>query len=162
MLVEFKSAVDAVRCALDVQQSLKARNAAYPLSRRMSFRMGITIGDVVERDGDLLGEGVNIAARLEFVVPVGGICVSGPVYEAVQNKLSVRFDDIGQQQLKNIRNRIHAFALDLHTDELDGERKPPSKFAFPTRPMMVAIAAAALLAGGISFFATRSLWGTGV
>ncbi len=127
----------------------------------MSFRMGITIGDVVERDGDLLGEGVNIAARLESVAPVGGICVSGPVYEAVQNKLSVRFDDMGQQQLKNIPNRIHAFALDLHTDELDGKGKPLSKFAFPARPMMVAIAAAALLAGGISFFAIRSLWGTG-
>lgn len=158
VLVEFRSAVDAVRCAVDVQESLRARNAAYPSSRRMSYRMGITIGDVVERDGDLLGEGVNIAARLESVAPVGGICVSGPVYDAVQNKLSVRFNDIGQQQLKNIPNRVHAFALDLQTARLDGGRRWPA-FAVPAWSRMVVGVAVVLVAGGIAFFALRNHWG---
>ena len=111
VLAEFQSAVDAVRCALDVQESLKARNAAYPKSREMVFRIGITIGDVVERDGDLLGDGVNIAARLQALAPPGGIYVSRPVYEAVANKVSVRFADRGAQHLKNLPQRVHAYML---------------------------------------------------
>src|SRR3974390_1141004 len=74
VLAEFPSAVEAVRCAIDIQESLRTRNMAYPPSRQMSFRIGITIGDGVERDGDLLGDGVNIAARLEGRAPGGGIC----------------------------------------------------------------------------------------
>lgn len=111
VLTEFQSAVDAVRCALDIQESLRARNAAYPQSRHMTFRIGITIGDVVERDGDLLGDGVNIAARLQGLAPAGGIYVSRPVYEAVANKVSVQFADRGPQQLKNIPQRVHAYML---------------------------------------------------
>ena len=80
VLAEFASAVEAVRCAIDIQESLRTRNRAYPSSRQMNFRIGITIGDVVERNGDLLGDGVNIAARLEGIAPVGGICVSRTVY----------------------------------------------------------------------------------
>jgi Adenylate and Guanylate cyclase catalytic domain len=76
VLAEFPSAVEAVRCSIDIQESLRTRNMAYPPSRQMNFRIGITIGDVVERDGDLLGDGVNIAARLEGLAEVGGICVS--------------------------------------------------------------------------------------
>jgi class 3 adenylate cyclase len=106
VLAEFSSAVEAVRCAIDIQESLRTRNLAYPPSRQMSFRIGITVGDVVERDGDLLGDGVNIAARLEGLAPVGGICISRAVHEQVANKLSVRFADIGEQQVKNIRPRF--------------------------------------------------------
>ena len=102
VLAEFPSAVEAVRCAIDIQESLRTRNMAYPASRQMNFRIGITVGDVVERDGDLLGDGVNIAARLEGIAPVGGICISRTVHEQVANKLSVQFADIGEQQVKNI------------------------------------------------------------
>src|SRR5580693_940613 len=103
VLAEFPSAVEAVRCAVDVQESLRTRNLAYPPSRQMQFRIGITIGDVVERDdGDLLGDGVNIAARLEALADPGGICVSRTVFEQVANKLSVQFADAGEHQLKNI------------------------------------------------------------
>jgi class 3 adenylate cyclase len=102
ILAEFASAVEAVRCAIDVQESLRTRNLAYPPSRQMYFRIGITIGDVVERDGDLLGDGVNIAARLEGLAKAGGLCVSRTVYEQVSNKMSVQFADIGEQQVKNI------------------------------------------------------------
>ncbi|MGQ0672856.1 MAG: tetratricopeptide repeat protein [Hyphomicrobium sp.] len=113
VLAEFPSAVDAVRCAVDVQESLRARNLAYPSSRQMNFRIGITIGDVVERDGDLLGDGVNIAARLETLATPGGICISRSVHEAVANKLSVSFADRGHQQLKNMPERVHAYSVVL-------------------------------------------------
>ncbi|MGZ5828325.1 MAG: adenylate/guanylate cyclase domain-containing protein [Xanthobacteraceae bacterium] len=124
VLAEFASAVEAVRCAIDIQESLRTRNRAYPPSRQMSFRIGITIGDVVERNGDLLGDGVNIAARLEGIAPVGGICVSRTVYEQVANKLSVQFADIGEQQVKNIPNPIHAFTVAMHGE--GGQIVPPS------------------------------------
>jgi adenylate cyclase len=114
VLAEFASAVDAVRCAIDIQESLRTRNRAYPPSRQMNFRIGITIGDVVERDGDLLGDGVNIAARLESLAEPGGICVSHSVYEQVLNKLSVGFADIGQQQVKNIPRPVHAYVVTTH------------------------------------------------
>ena len=111
ILAEFESAVDAVRCAVDIQESLRARNLAYTPSRQMSFRIGITIGDVVERDGDLLGDGVNVAARLESVAPDGGICISRSVYEVVANKVSLEFSDRGQQYLKNIPDPVHAYTF---------------------------------------------------
>src|SRR5215471_12143862 len=118
VLAEFPSAVEAVRCAIDIQESLRTRNLAYPPSRQMNFRIGITIGDVVEREGDLLGDGVNIAARLEALAPPGGLCVSRTVYEQVANKLSVEFSDIGEQQVKNIPTPVHAFALALGTEKM--------------------------------------------
>ena len=131
VLAEFPSAVEAVRCAIDIQESLRTRNLAYPPSRQMHFRIGITIGDVVERDGDLLGDGVNIAARLEGLAEVGGICVSRAVHEQVANKLSVQFADIGAQEVKNIPTPVHAFMVAMRRE--DGSyatpqaRKPAAK-----------------------------------
>jgi len=117
VLAEFPSAVEAVRCAIDIQESLRTRNMAYPASRQMHFRIGITIGDVVERDGDLLGDGVNIAARLEGLAEVGGICVSRAVHEQVVNKLSVQFADIGAQEVKNIPTPVHAFMVAMRRED---------------------------------------------
>src|SRR5829696_10195213 len=111
VLAEFPSAVEAVRCAIDIQESLRTRNMAYPPSRQMAFRIGITIGDVVERDGDLLGDGVNIAARLEGLAEVGGICISRAVHEQVTGKLSARFIDIGARKVKNIPAPVHAYVV---------------------------------------------------
>ena len=110
-LAEFPSAVEAVRCAIDIQESLRTRNLAYPDSRQMSYRIGIGIGDVVEREGDLLGDGVNIAARLEGLAEAGGICISRAVYEQVTNKLSARFVDIGARKVKNIPEPVHAYLV---------------------------------------------------
>jgi adenylate cyclase len=110
-LAEFPSAVEAVRCAIDIQESLRTRNLAYPDSRQMSYRIGIGIGDVVEREGDLLGDGVNIAARLEGLAETGGICISRAVYEQVTNKLSARFVDIGARKVKNIPEPVHAYLV---------------------------------------------------
>jgi class 3 adenylate cyclase len=125
ILAEFPSAVDAVRCAIDVQESLRTRNLAYPPSRHMNFRIGMTIGDVVERDGDLLGDGVNVAARLQGLASPGGLCVSSTIYEQVVNKLSVTFADIGEQQVKNIPSPIHAYRLVLSST--DGGIEAPRK-----------------------------------
>ena len=117
VLAEFPSAVEAVRCAIDIQESLRTRNMAYPPSQQMSFRIGITIGDVVERDGDLLGDGVNIAARLEALAEVGGICISRSVHEQVVNKLSVQFADIGAQEVKNIPTPVHAYMVAMRRED---------------------------------------------
>lgn len=127
VLAEFSSAVEAVRCAIDIQESLRTRNMAYPPSRQMAFRIGITIGDVVERDGDLLGDGVNIAARLEGLAEVGGICVSRAVHEQVANKLSVQFADIGEQEVKNIPNPVHAYMVAMRREDGSYAKPQPKK-----------------------------------
>jgi len=155
VLAEFSSAVEAVRCAIDIQESLRTRNLAYPPSRQMSFRIGITVGDVVERDGDLLGDGVNIAARLEGIAPVGGICISRTVHEQVANKLSVQFSDIGEQQVKNIPTPVHAFHIEMRPDDARGEGRAPKKPGkSPAWIMPAAIATACagiLVVGAIAY-----------
>src|SRR5437660_2168547 len=117
VLAEFPSAVEAVRCAIDIEESRRTRNLAYTTRRQMAFRIGITIGDVVERDGDLLGDGVNIAARLEGLAEVGGICISRAVHEQVANKLSVQFADIGAQEVKNIPTPVHAYMVAMRRED---------------------------------------------
>ena len=148
VLAEFPSAVEAVRCAIDIQESLRTRNMAYPASRQMSFRIGITVGDVVERDGDLLGDGVNIAARLEGIAPVGGICISRTVHEQVANKLSVVFADIGEQHVKNIPTPVHAYMIAMRPDDARPETlkaKKPAKRAPWVWPAATAVASFAVL-----------------
>lgn len=155
VLAEFSSAVEAVRCAIDVQESLRTRNMAYPPSRQMSFRIGITIGDVVERDGDLLGDGVNIAARLEGLAAPGGICISRTVFEQVANKLSVQFADIGAQEVKNIPNPVHAYMVALRPEDALADaslrRKKKRSWLLPglTIAALVVVAAGA---GGFVYF----------
>ena len=115
VMCEFDSAVEAVRVAVDIQDALGNRNAGIEPGRRLAFRIGISIGDVVERNGDLLGDGVNLAARLESLAPIGGVCVSRSVHEAVANKLSVSFRDLGARPVKNFPQPVHAFAIDPAT-----------------------------------------------
>jgi TolB-like protein/class 3 adenylate cyclase len=113
VLAEFSSAVEAVRCAIDIQESLRTRNLAYPPSRQMNFRIGITIGDVVERDGDLLGDGVNIAARLEGIAQSGGVCISDDAHRQIRGKVDIVFDDMGPQVLKNIAEPMRAWRMQI-------------------------------------------------
>jgi class 3 adenylate cyclase len=158
VLAEFSSAVEAVRCAIDIQESLRTRNMAYPPSRQMCFRIGITVGDVVERDGDLLGDGVNIAARLEGIAPVGGICISRTVHEQVANKLSVHFADIGEQQVKNIPTPIHAYHIEMRPDDARTEgrsAKAAVRHSAWIAPTAVAVAGVVLL--GVAAFAYLTL-----
>jgi adenylate cyclase len=154
VLAEFPSAVEAVRCAIDIQESLRTRNMAYPASRQMSFRIGITIGDVVERNGDLLGDGVNIAARLEGIAPVGGICISRTVYEQVANKLSVQFADIGEQQVKNIPTPVHAYKFEMRPDDMRleaAQAKKPAKVASWIVPVAIAAPVAAIAIAAVAY-----------
>ncbi|KRR16004.1 addiction module protein [Bradyrhizobium jicamae] len=158
VLAEFPSAVEAVRCAIDIQESLRTRNMAYPPSRQMAFRIGITIGDVVERDGDLLGDGVNIAARLEGLAEVGGICISRAVHEQVANKLSVQFADIGAQEVKNIPTPVHAYMVAMRREDgtyTTPQVKKPAKspgVAQPNWMWPVAVTVVGLAAIGVGGF----------
>jgi TolB-like protein/class 3 adenylate cyclase len=111
LLVEFASVVDAVRCAVEVQREMIARNAAAPAQRRIEFRMGINVGDIIVEDGDIFGDGVNIAARLEALAEPGGICLSAAAHEQVRDRLDIAFDDLGEQQVKNITRPVHTYAV---------------------------------------------------
>jgi adenylate cyclase len=110
-LVEFVSVVDAVRCALEVQRAMGARNARFPEGRRIEFRMGINLGDVIVAPEDIYGHGVNLAARLESIATPGGICISADTWRHVRGNIAAEFVDLGEQQLKNIADPAHVFAI---------------------------------------------------
>src|SRR3981189_335787 len=111
-LIEFRSVVDAVRCAVEVQNGLVERNAGLPSERRIEFRVGVHLGDVVEEsDGDLMGDGVNIAARLEAIAAPGTIYLSEDAYRQVKARLDLSVSDLGATQLKNIADPIRVYAL---------------------------------------------------
>ena len=110
VLAEFGSAVDAVQCAVTAQAALAEANSSLSPDKRITFRIGIHIGDVMVRSGDLFGDGVNIAARLQGLAQPGGVCVSGTTYEQVRKVLPVAFTDMGLQQVKNIEDPIRAYA----------------------------------------------------
>ena len=112
-LAEFSSVIDAVRCALEVQQLMLARNAGVSPSRRIEFRMGINLGDVIVAPDDIYGHGVNLAARLEGLAPPGGICISADAWRHVRGAIAAEFVDLGEQRLKNIADPAHVFALSL-------------------------------------------------
>src|SRR3954452_13544943 len=113
-LVEFRSVVDAVRCAIEVQNGMVERNQGVPQDRRIEFRIGIHLGDVVEEsDGDLMGDGVNIAARLEGIAAAGAICLSEDAYRQVKGRLDLAITDLGPTQLKNITELIRVYSLEV-------------------------------------------------
>ena len=113
-IIEFRSVVDAVRCALEVQTGMVERNAGLPPERRIEFRVGIHLGDVVEEaDGDLMGDGVNIAARLEGIAKPGAICLSEDAYRQVKGRLDLAVSDLGPTQLKNIAEPIRVYSLQV-------------------------------------------------
>ena len=112
VLAEFGSPVEAVRCAVEIQDALKTRNDSLPEGQRMQFRIGVNLGDVMEKGTDLLGDGVNIAARLESIAEPGGICVSSSIYDQISGKLDLGFVDIGTQSLKNIQRPIQVYRVE--------------------------------------------------
>jgi adenylate cyclase len=124
-LIEFRSVVDAVRCAIEVQSGMLERNAGVPAERRIEFRIGIHLGDVVEEsDGDLMGDGVNIAARLEGIAKPGTICLSEDAYRQVKARLDLAVSDLGQTQLKNITEAVRVYSLQVG---VTAEAKPVSQ-----------------------------------
>src|SRR6202161_2991970 len=132
-LIEFRSVVDAVRCAIEVQNDMIERNAGLPPERRIEFRVGIHLGDVVEEaDGDLMGDGVNIAARLERIAKPNAICLSEQAYWQVKGRLDVAASDLGPTQLKNIAEPVRVYALDIGK-HAKGRRAPAASALAPTQ-----------------------------
>ena len=126
-LVEFRSVVDAIRCAIEIQSGMLERNAGLPPERRIEFRIGIHLGDVVEEsDGDLMGDGVNIAARLESIAKPGAICLSEDAYRQVKARLDLAVSDLGKTQLKNIAEPVRVYSLQV---ELPVQTRPATPAA---------------------------------
>jgi len=115
MLIEFPSVVEAVRCAVEVQQGMALLNVEVPPDQRMDFRVGINLGDVIAEDGDIYGDGVNVAARLEALAQPGGICISGTVRNHIGDRLALTFIDLGEQSVKNIARPIRVYRIDVGT-----------------------------------------------
>src|SRR5260221_3264096 len=130
LLVEFASVVDAVRCGVEVQREMEARNSGVPADRRIEFRIGINVGDIIIDDGDIFGDGVNVAAGLEALAEPGGICVSRVVRDQVRDKLDFAFADMGEQQVKNIGRKVRAHRIRLG----DGPSLAEKSAAAPATP----------------------------
>jgi TolB-like protein/class 3 adenylate cyclase len=134
MLAEVSSVVDAVRCAVDVQRGMAERNATEPQEKRIEFRIGINVGDVIIDRGDIFGDSVNIAARLEGIAEGGGICVSEDVYRHALGKLDISFDDMGSQQLKNIAQPVRVYRV-----RLGGTKEPVAVLPLPDKPSIAVL-----------------------
>jgi adenylate cyclase len=136
MLVEFVSVVDAVRCALDVQNGMIPRNTGIAQAERIEFRIGINVGDIIAEDQDIFGDGVNIAARLEGFADPGGICVSARVKDDVDGRLDTVFEDIGEQRLKNIAKPVRVYRLRPGRTEVASDKPMPP---LPDKPSIAVL-----------------------
>jgi len=131
ILIEFASVVDAVRCSVDVQRGMAVRNGDFVPEKQIEFRVGIHLGDVmVQPNGDLLGDGVNVAARLEGIAEPGGICLSNAAYDQVRNKLKESFVDLGERELKNIARPVRVFSVEVG----GAAKRPRSSASSPPGP----------------------------
>jgi adenylate cyclase len=137
ILAEFASAVDALRCAVEVQDGMRARNAAVPLDRRIEYRIGVNVGDIIIDGDDILGDGVNVAARLESVAEPGGICVSGRVREDAESALDVAFDDAGIQSFKNMGRLVAVYRVCSQGPGAASRGKAP--LAVPDKPSIAVL-----------------------
>jgi TolB-like protein len=133
ILIEFPSVVDAVRCAVEVQREMISRNTALPSEKRIEFRVGINVGDVVVDGEDLLGDGVNVAARLESMAAPGGVCLSDDAYRQIRSKMELAAEDLGEQRLKNIAQPIRVYQLSVQ-----GRKSAPT-LALPDKPSIAVL-----------------------
>jgi adenylate cyclase len=153
MLVEFPSAVESVQAAIEIQRDIEGRNAELPEVRRMHFRVGVNLGDVIEEDdGTIYGDGVNIAARIEALAEEGGVCISSTIYDAVEGKLDFGFDFLGEQQVKNIAKPVRVYRV---------RAEPGEKPAKPTASRTKNFAAIAAIGVLVVAIASISVWQTG-
>jgi adenylate cyclase len=137
MLAEFASVVDAVQCAVEIQQVLRAKNAVLPETRRMEFRIGINLGDVIEEGETIYGDGVNIAARVEGLAEAGGICISGSAYEQIENKIPLHYDYLGEHEVKNIVKPVRVYRARIEPEVASTERMA---FPLPDKPSIAVLA----------------------
>jgi len=150
LLAEFGSVVDAVQCGVEIQKELKKRNTEIPENRRMEFRIGVNLGDVVEDGEQILGDGVNIAARLESLSEAGGVCISGTAFDQVKNKLNLGYKYLGEQTVKNILEPVRVYQVLMEPEaagKVIGEKKPkPTKRGWKT---VAAVAIVVFVVGGL-------------
>ncbi len=139
ILIEFPSVVEAVACAVTVQRGMAERNATTPEDQRIVFRVGVNLGDVIVEDDDILGDGVNIAARLEALAEPGGICVNRVVRDQVRDKLDIVFEDLGEQQVKNIARPVRAFRVVAEDKLMPEPSAPPPALALPDKPSIAVL-----------------------
>ena len=144
MLVEFASAVDAARCAIEVQRNVAEQNAGVPQVKRIEFRVGIHVGDIIIDDDDIYGDGVNIAARLEGIAEAGGVCISDDAQRQIRGKVDIVFDDIGFQNLKNIAEPMRAWRLRTNADapaatSIKPLVEPPQPLPLPDKPSIAVL-----------------------
>jgi TolB-like protein/class 3 adenylate cyclase/Tfp pilus assembly protein PilF len=143
LMAEFASVVDAVECAVEIQKGLKTRNAELPENRRMEFRIGINLGDVIEEEGRIYGDGVNIAARIESLSEAGGVCISGSAYDFVGKKLPLGYEYLGVHTVKNITEPIRTYQVLMEPEaagKVIGEKKvKPRQWQMPTIGLVVAV-----------------------
>src|SRR5262249_82032 len=137
ILIEFASVVDAVRCALEVQHGILSRNSDVEADKRIEFRVGINLGDVVVEGDDLLADGVNVPPRLESAAEPGGICLSREAYEQVQGKLNLHAEDIGEQHFKNIARSIRVYRLT--DDDLPSTPARGAALPLPDKPSIAVL-----------------------
>jgi adenylate cyclase len=137
LLAEFASVVDAAQCAVAVQQELKTRNADLPPTRKMEFRIGLNLGDVVVEGKEIYGDGVNIAARLQSLAEGGGICISGTVYDQIENKLALGYEYLGEQTVKNITKPIRVYRVQLEPGAISSSLGVA--LAFPDKPSIAVL-----------------------
>jgi adenylate cyclase len=135
ILIEFASAVDAARCAMEIQRGMNERNAPVPPDQRIELRVGIHVGDVIFEEGDIFGDGVNIAARLEGIAEPGGICISDDAYRQVRGKIDLAFEDGGEQELKNIERPVRVYRTRLDRTTVS----PPTRPAMPDKPSIAVL-----------------------
>src|SRR5512136_2525562 len=127
LMAEFASVVDAVECGVEIQQALRAKNALLPENRRMEFRIGINLGDVIEDGERIYGDGVNIAARLEGLAEAGGICISESAYQQIESKLPLRYNYLGEHEVKNIAKPVRVYKAQIESEtsgKAISEKKP--------------------------------------
>jgi adenylate cyclase len=137
LLAEFSSVVDATECAVKVQEKLNLLNSDLPESKRMEFRIGINLGDVIEDDARIYGDGVNIAARVEGLADGGGICVSGSVFDQIEGKMSLNYEYLGEQTVKNIKNPVRVYRINVKSEKIfafESELKLPDKPSIAVLP----------------------------
>ena len=144
LLAEFSSVVDAVRCAVEIQEELRIRNAELPETKRMQFRIGINLGDVVEEGERIYGDGINIAARVEGLAEGGGICISGTVYDSIKNKLSLSYESLGEHTVKNITEPVRVYRMRVGPEAVEKPHPKPWRKAALAALIVIIVAAGAV------------------
>ena len=139
LLAEFPSIVEAVQCAVDIQQEMNEREAGLPDERRIRLRIGVNLGDIIVEGSDIYGDGVNVAARLEALADPGGICLSGPAFDTVHGKLDAAFEDIGEQQVKNIAKPIRVYRLASGSPQAGPPTHPAEPLPLPDKPSIAVL-----------------------